>query len=182
MKSEIYRDLYNFEMEQRGHLIDAANIPIVAITVLGGGLITMMMGFPYRPGGLQLGFMISSGIAAAALTVAIWGVFRSFIGYEYERPASPHIWQKHYEGLVKHYASKVNAAARADAEFERAFNARLADATDTNRANNRRRGNAIAMANISGAIALAALAFAGIFYVVATHGEKPPIHEIRIVS
>jgi hypothetical protein len=181
MNSEIYRDLYNFEMEQRGHLIDAVNVPIIAITVLGSALATMLLSFPYQPGMLQLGFAVFSGVAGAGLVVAITAVFRSFIGYEYERPASPHIWQAHFDKLLVHYVGKADANALADAAFQRAFNSRLADATDTNRSNNRKRGNSIVLANICCAATLAALAAAGACFVIASIQQGALIHEVRIV-
>lgn len=176
MTPEINRDLYRIEMEQRWHLIEAATVPILAITVLASGLLAMVLGFPYSPGALSVSFLAFAGTAALGVALAIWAVFRAFIGYRYERPASPWSWQKYFDKLLAHYAGATGQLALATAALERAFHTRLADATCINRRNNKRRGNSIFIANLCCAGVLAALVASAICYVLATILQGPQLY------
>jgi hypothetical protein len=182
MTPEINRDLYRIEMEQRWHLVEAATVPILAITVLGSGLLAMMLGFPYSSGALTVMFLVSAGTAAFGVAFAIWAVFRAFIGYHYERPASPCSWQKYFGRLLVYHAGASERLKLATAALEDAFHSRLADATHTNRRNNKRRGSAICLANLCCAIVLAALVASAICYVVAIIVQSPSLSAPRIGS
>ena len=50
MEQEIYQKQYDFELEQRNSIASAANVPIVALTILGGALSTMIVDFQYSWG------------------------------------------------------------------------------------------------------------------------------------
>lgn len=176
MTPEINRDLYKIEMEQRAHLIEAAIVPILAITVLCSGLLAMLLGFPYATGALSVAFTAFAGTACVGVAVAIGAVFRAFIGYHYERPASPRNWQAYFDRLLAHYSGATGQLALAKAALERAFHTRLSDATYTNRRNNRRRGNSIFLANLCCAGILAALVASGICYALATIAQSPPLY------
>lgn len=179
MTPEINRDLYKIEMEQRAHLIEAAIVPILAITVLGSGLLAMLLGFPYTPGALTVLFVGFAGMAGMGVAVAIGAVFRAFIGYHYERPASPRSWQTYFDKLLAHYADATGQLALARAALERAFHARLSDATYINRRNNKRRGNSIFLANLCCAGILAALAASGICYALAAIAQSPLLYAVE---
>lgn len=181
MKSEIYRQLYDFEMAQRDHLIAAVNIPIIAITALGSALVAMALGFPYSRSIATALFVSCSATAAVALLVAIANAFRSILGYEYARTTSPKTWQKYYDSLLDLYAGRADQHQLADSAFERAFNQRLSEATDVNKGNNRLRGHRIILANLSTVIALSLLAVAGVSYVIASAAHKEHVYEVRIV-
>ncbi len=180
MTPEINRDLYRIEMEQRWHLVEAATVPILAITVLATGLLAMLLGFPYAPGTLSVMFLAFAGTAALGVALAIWAVFRVFIGYHYERPASPGSWQKYFDKLLAYHAGATGQLTLATAALERAFHARLADATCINRKNNQRRGHSIFFANLCCAGILAALAASAVCYVLATIMHNPPLYASRL--
>lgn len=180
MTPEINRDLYRIEMEQRWQLVEAAIVPILAITVLASSLLAMVLGFPFSPGALSVAFLVFTGAAVLGVALAIWAVFRAFIGYRYERPASPRNWQKYFDKLLAHYAGATGQLALATAALERAFHTRLADATCTNRRNNKRRGNSIFLANLCCAVVLAALVASAICYVLATIVQGEQLYASRI--
>jgi hypothetical protein len=176
MTPEINRDLYRIEMEQRWHLVEAATVPILAITVLASGLLAMLLGFPYSPGALSALFLAFAGTAALGVAIAIWSVFRAFLGYHYERPASPRSWQQYFDRLLAYHAGATGQLTLATAALERAFHTRLADATYINRKNNKRRGNSIFLANLCCAGVLAALAASALCYVLATVVHSPELY------
>lgn len=182
MTPEINRDLYKIEMEQRTHLIEAAIVPILAITVLCSGLLAMLLGFPYTADSLSVLFVAFAGAACVGVAVAIGAVFRAFIGYHYERPASPRSWQTYFDKLLAHYEGATGQLALARAALERAFHTRLSDATYINRRNNKRRGNSIFLANICCAGILAALVASGICYALAEIGQSTPLFAARLVQ
>ncbi|MEO8017118.1 MAG: hypothetical protein ABI769_04845 [Pseudomonadota bacterium] len=180
MTPEINRDLYKIEMEQRWHLIEAAIVPILAITVLSSGLLAMLLGFPYAGGALSAAFVGFAGMAGVGVAVAIGAVFRAFIGYHYERPASPRSWQTYFDTLLAHYAGVTGQLGLARAALERAFHTRLADATHANRRNNRRRSNSIFLANLSCAGILVALVASGVCYALAAIAQNSQLYAVRI--
>jgi hypothetical protein len=153
--SELYQRLYDFELTQREHFLAAVNIPIVAITVLAGSLATMVMSFNYEATGIAIWFSGVAVLALIGLGFAIICVFKSILGYEYERTTSPKIWADYADTLRRHYAQMPNGPDIAHEKLVEAFNERLNQAIEFNKQNNRRRGKWLYLANLSCAIVLA---------------------------
>jgi hypothetical protein len=181
MKSEIYRQLYDFELAQRDHLIAAANIPILAITGLGSALVAMVVGFPYSKSVQTNLFVLGAAIAALFLIIAIISVFRSILGYQYARTTSPKKWQDYYDVLLQRHLGKPNQVQLADSTFERSFNRQLGEATDQNKANNLRRSHYVIRANLCLVLALGCLGLTGLDFVFVSANHREIVHEVRVV-
>lgn len=183
MAHDVFKQSYDFELEQRNHLIDAVNVPILALTVLGGALVTMVMNFPYsehQPVG-RTAFLVVAVLASTALLIAVFAVFRALVGYWYEKIPSATKWNHHYEKLVSLYGGRSDGQELIAREFDNAVTVVYGKAADANAKINRKRGRWFFVANISVAIAATLLAVAGGLFTFASITEKVHIQEIRIV-
>lgn len=183
MRYEIYRQLYDFELAQRDHLISAVNIPMVVATILGSALGTMMMTFPYAKSAGSSGWAFCGLVLVGllALIAAIFALVRSLVGYEYARTASPKCWQEYFDKLVEMYSTFPEQPFLAQAGFDKRFHERLAEATDENSAQNRKRSDFLYKANLCCVVALIAVALAAVPYVFASVKYGDHVEQVRIV-
>ncbi len=186
MERDIYQKQYDFELEQRNSIASAANIPIVALTILGGALSTMIVDFKYSYGIFTYIFALISALALIAMIFSLTFVFKSFLGFSYQKiPTAPALAQ-HYKALkVWHKEAGENdedSTRLAKADFDEYFNSRLSKAAENNNVNNVKRGNFLHDATLSIAVALAFLASASPFYIYRKINSETVIHQVEIVK
>lgn len=182
MNSELYKDLYKFEWEQRTHLTSSVNIPIVAITALGTVTVTMATGYPYIKSTATYFFSVFLLVSAIALTLALFLVAASLLVAKYQRIPSPMKLRQHFNALCAWHLRNGSSREAAEEEFVDAFNVHLAAAAEENGNRNRLRGNYVFLASVSLSIALLSMAVAGALYVTGHIGAAQPVHEVRLVK
>jgi hypothetical protein len=188
VEKSIYQDLYEFETEQRSHLASTVNVPIVASTAIGSAAVTMALSYPYESSVRSSCFDLSLALTALSLGLAVFFVFRSLIGYEYERLPSalklraiyPAMRQAHLDIMGSN--KEAEATATAKLEFADALEQRYSEAADVNRANNQNRSRFIYSANVTLAVGTVLLASASAFYLYARITMPKEVHQVRIVG
>ena len=177
MDADLYKDLYEFELEQRAHLGSIVNIPIIASTALATAAVTMVLGFSYGDSCLTWAFAAAMAAFSAALAFAVYCIFSSLLSYEYMKLPKASDLRKHFLDLKAWHHDE--AAAKED--FRQYLNERYAEATDVNNINNQNRGNYIFRANIALAVGMILLAMAGAVYVPAHLMSGDAIYKVRVV-
>lgn len=136
MNSNFYRELYLFEWELRHRITSWLQIPIAALTVLGGGAIVLAQGFPYDDSARTMAFVLAILLALMSLGLAGYFVVRCLHGYEYAKlPRSSEIRE-----LLEKRREYLSACGESPDEAERYLedfiHRRMAEATDRNADNN----------------------------------------------
>jgi hypothetical protein len=101
MNSELYKELYKFEWDQRTHLISAVNIPIVVLTALGTVAVSMAIGYPYTESVEAWTFSGFLLISVVTLGVGLVFVIVSLLMSAYEKIPSPMRLRTHFEQLCQ---------------------------------------------------------------------------------
>lgn len=186
MEQEIYQKQYDFELEQRNNIASAANVPIVALTVLGGALSTMIVDFKYSWNLPTYTFTLISALALIAMVVSLVLVFRSFLGYSYQKiPTASALAQHHIALKIWHKGngeSDEDSIKLAKIDFDEYLNSRLSEAAENNSTNNLKRGNFLHDATLSVAIALAFLVLATPLYIYQKIASEAIVHQVEIVK
>lgn len=186
MEREIYQKQYDFELEQRNSVASASNIPIVALTIVGGALSTMIVDFKYLWCLSTYVFISLSFLALVTIVISMVFLFRSFIGYSYQKiPPAPALTKYYSELKNWHQQSCKNEEdpiGLAKVDFDEYFNERLSEAAENNGTNNLKRGNFLHDATLWVAIALALLIFAAPFYIYQKINREDTIHQVKIVE
>ncbi|WP_031437966.1 hypothetical protein [Methylobacter tundripaludum] len=186
MEREIYQKQYDFELEQRNSIASAANVPIVALTVVGGALSTMIVDFKYSWCISTYTFTSLSVLSLIAIVFSLVFIFRSFLGYTYQKiPTSSALAQ--YEKELKEWHTQnsgnhEDSIRLAKIDFDEYFENKLSEAVENNGANNLKRGNFLHNATLSVAIALAFLVLAAPFYIYQKINREDTIHQVEIVK
>jgi len=186
MDRDLFRQQYDFELEQRNSLSSATNSPIVAITVVASATSVVLLDYQYKSVFQTYLFVGLVCLDLLSITFAVWCLFRSFWNYEYQKiPSSPAL-KKHYDELLGWHQGQVGAAEdpkeHADADFLSYLNSRLAEASDWNGQNNIVRGNYLHLATAGVAIAVAMLLPAGLIYVYNKATADNKIHQVHLVN
>ena len=106
MDMEIYRKQYDFEMEQRNGIASATNIPIVALTIIGGALSSVVIGYKFSNTLSSNVFLLTTSLSALCILWTVYYVARSFIGYVYQKiPPSKQLTAYYVELKGWHIAS-----------------------------------------------------------------------------
>ena len=186
MDSNLFLKQYDFELEQRNSLASAINIPIVALTALGGALGSIAASYKY---GSNISTYIFIGLVALALIsllVALYQTFRSFAGYVYEKIPSTIQLSAHYENLklwhLEQGLSEDLAVVEATKDFQNYLNTAIAEATDVNSKNNISRGNYLHGAVTTIAFTFVFLLMSSSLYLYQTATQDEKVHQIKIVK
>jgi hypothetical protein len=182
LKQEIYKEHYQFEWDHRSHLAAAINLPIAGITVVGGAVAAMVLGFSFSKGTLTSCFVVLAALTAVSLLASVVFLFRSILGYQYQRIATPRKLKEHYDSLSSWHATYGKGLENVEAEFEANFNERLAEAAEVNAANNIRKSAFLHWANLSVAIALSLATVTCVLYLVDTLNRTAPAYSVKIVE
>lgn len=181
MDSDLYKELYRFEWEQRSHLISAVNIPIVAITALATVLATIAMGYPYASSPNATIFVTCITISIVLLFVALILVLWSLLNVEYKKIPSPILLRQHHKKLTAWYLRHGKTIEDAENDFQDSFNDQLALAAEQNGKRNRLRGNCIFLASVFIGLSLLPSGVAGALYVSASIGAPDKTYNVHIV-
>lgn len=186
MDREIYQKQYDFELEQRNAIASSTNTPVVSITVIGGALSSMVLSFHYSNGLITYGFIAFVMLSGISSIAALVYIFKSIIGYTYQKIPTPADLYKHYNELVKWHKKNGTKEAQVMNEVKKDFNkyleSRLSEAAENNGNNNIKRGNYIHDATVSIAIALAFLVVAAPFYIYSKAATSANIYKIEVVK
>lgn len=158
----LHKELYFSEWERKEKLASSANLPVALLTVLAGGVVFLIQTFPYAGNLAMVLFVVLAGSSAASQMAGIYFLVRSLYGYWYEQIPSPEKLQAYFVELKQYHESLGNTAEQAQQDFDEYLQARLAEATAANRANNTRTAGALHKA--TGSIVFA-LIFAGLSFV-----------------
>lgn len=143
MKSQLYKELYDYELITREKYITASQVPILLLTALAGAIgyaVSTVLKFS----SLYMFF----GIALLVLSVALFCIascylYRTVKHYDYER--LPHAktlqayvvdslmpWAEEQVGHLKEKDIDISAEELADIELEKYVNTLFADIAETN--------------------------------------------------
>lgn len=172
MKTDLYKEHYQFEWDHRSHLTSAINIPIAVATVLGGAITVMAQKYPYSSLIESYAFIATISIATLCIAIAIFFLFYSFHGYEYKRIPTPLKLQSHYNELLEWHNKYSNGKKSADSKFEEYFNLRMGEATEINAHNNKNKSAYLYRCHTSLAIAVVFIAISSIPFLLATIKDK----------
>lgn len=186
MDRDLFRQQYDFELEQRNSIASATNIPIVAITVLASATSVVLLDFPYKSTYQCYAFLMFASLALVSIAIAVWCLFRSFWNYEYQKLPSSTALKQHYDALFTWHqragATAKDAKERADADFSDYLDSRLAEAGDWNGQNNIVRGNYLHLATAAVAIAVTMLLPAGLLYAYNKAAADDKIYQVKLVN
>lgn len=162
MNLSLHKELYFFEWERKEKLESSANLPVALLTALASGVLLLFRTFPYNSDLSTVLFIALAGCSTASLVVSVFFLVRSLYGFWYEQIPSSDKLQAYFEELKKYHASLNNSPALAQADFDEYLQARLAEATAANRANNTCTAGALHKA--TGSIVFS-LIFAGVSFI-----------------
>lgn len=186
MDRDLFRQQYDFELEQRNSIAAATNIPIVAITVVASATSVVLLDYQYKSIFQTYLFVVFVCLALLSIVISVWYLFRSFWNYEYQKLPSTSALKKHYDELLDWHHSQScslkDAKERADTDFSSYLNSRLAEASDWNGQNNIVRGNYLHMATAGVAIAVAMLLPAGLIYAYNKAADDDKIYQVHLVN
>ncbi|MDR3411882.1 MAG: hypothetical protein P4L87_13220 [Formivibrio sp.] len=186
MDSDLFRQQYDFELEQRNSIAAATNIPIVAITVVASATSAVLLDYQYKSVFQSYVFLIFASFALIAIVVAISYLFCSFWNYEYQKLPNSTALKQHFEALFTWHSgeglTQEDAKKFAVIDFEDYVNQRLAEAGDWNGQNNIIRGNYLHRATAAVAVAVVMLIPAGLIYAHNKATADDKIYQVRLVS
>ena len=136
MDREIYQKQYDFELEQRNTIASSTNIPVVSITVVGGALSSMVLSFPYSNEISTYGFITFVALSGIFSIVALIYIFKSLIGYAYQKIPSPASLSDYHKGLIAWHndnrTEETQILDEANKEFNEYLETRLSEASENN--------------------------------------------------
>lgn len=182
MDLDFYRTQYEFELDQRSHLVATTNIPIAASTFLLGGLSTICVKFEYSHELSTYWFSLSAAAAAIALACSVYFIFRSLLGYEYEKLADPSELRKHHHDLIEWHVTRGEGREDADEEFRDYLTDRLSEASRNNSENNVTQGVYISKATLAIAFSVVFIASAGITFLSKSIDGNASPQKVEIVG
>lgn len=186
MDSGLFLKQYDFELEQRNSLASAINIPIVALTALGGALGSMAASYQYANDLFTYFFLAFVILALTSLLISLYQTFKSFAGYVYEKIPSTTKLSAHYEELKKWYEEQGTDEKAieqlATADFQTFLNDSVAKATDVNSQNNITRGNYLHGAITTIAFTFVFLLLSSSLYLYQKATSTEQIHQVKIVK
>ena len=182
METDLYRKQYDFELDQRAHLGSSANIPITAATFLFGGIAALAMNYDHDTGRLTALFIVLLGGALASLSVAIYFIFRSFLGYVYKKLPSMSELREHHDELIKWHQTAISTEEAANRDFEDYLRDRLVEAADRNGANNVARSAFIYRATLSIAISVVFICFSSLIFLYQGIDSRSDPQRVQVVG
>lgn len=182
MKSDIYKDHYQFEWDHRSHITSALNVPIAVATVIGGAITVMAQKFPYSNEVITWFFVPLPSLGAISIIVSAVFLFKAFHGYQYQRIPTPQTLRNYYDKLVEWHNQYGNGKADADKEFDDYFHKRMAEATEINARNNKAKSAYLYRTNTSLAVSLLFVAIASVPFLIKTVAAGEKIQLVKIVE
>ena len=143
MNLDLHKELYFFEWERKEQLAGSANLPVVILTVLAGGVLYLVQAFPYEKGWIGTGFVLLAGASLVAQAFAICYLIRSLHGCWYEQIPSSDKLQSYFQELKKYHAEIKSSEGEVQRDFDDYLQGRLAEATVANRRNNTQTAGAL---------------------------------------
>ncbi|EKD98434.1 MAG: hypothetical protein ACD_23C00433G0001 [uncultured bacterium] len=186
MDRELYQRQYDFELEQRNSIASSTNTPVVSITIIGGALSSMILAFPYTKEIITFGFILCALLSAISSIVALVYIFKSIIGYSYQKIPSFAALVEYFEKLKnwhrKNGADAEQITQESKKDFYAYFEARLSEAADHNGNNNLRRGNYIHDSTVAIGFALAFMGMCSLFFIYAKSNGVENTHRVEVVN
>ena len=144
MKDEIFKQAYDFEVDQMRHLDSKVNVPIIGVTAVGGALASILSQFNYGSDWITYLFVVFTALTTMMLIITIFLIFRSLsFFYHYNALASKRL----FNFYAKENATEENASCTKDF-LDAAVITLLVDATDRNRLINNDRARYLALATL----------------------------------
>lgn len=167
MKSDLYKERYDFEWNHRTHLLEMTNVLIAVAAIVGSGLVFEVKTFEYTSW-LFCWFLVLSIGSALALAASVYFIARSIVGYGYSHIATPKQLEE-YESQLGQWCSE-NGLPPDDVaiHLQRFIDERIAEAVEVNVANNRRKSAYAQKSIISVCLSFGFLFFATVPYLAAT--------------
>lgn len=180
MHIEFYRSQYDFEFDQRTHLGSSVNIPVTAATFLFGGLAALSMRFDFTCELSTFFFSAAAVGASISLVMTIYFIFRSLLGYEYEKLPAPSALRSHHQSLIDWHLQHNSTREAAEVDFQEYLSSKLSQAAERNSENNINRGSYIYMATFSIAVSVVLILIAAsvFLYENVDSGNSPQKVEI----
>jgi hypothetical protein len=186
MDSGIFQKQYDFEMTRKNTLSSSLNIPIVALTVLGGAASSMILKYEYSYNISTYIFIAVVSISICFSAYALILAFKSQVGYWHHKIPSSGTLSNYYKDLITWYvaegSSEEEARVQAESDFDDYLNRKLSEASDANGENNLKRGAYLNEANVKIAIALLFLALSSPFFIYANLTKNESPSKIEIVN
>lgn len=186
MDMEIYRKQYDFEMEQRNGIASATNIPIVALTIIGGALSSVVIGYKFDQTIQSYIFLVTVCLCALSMLWTVYYVARSFIGYVYQKIPPSKELGTFFKSLKDWYILKgeteEGSLKLAQADFDEYLKERFSEASERNGNNNIMRGNYLHGSTVAVAISFLLLAIASPFYIYQKVSSEKQVYEVKIIE
>jgi hypothetical protein len=186
MDREIYQKQYDFELDQRNSIASAINIPMMAITILGGALSATILGFSYSANLTTYAFCFLVGISLISMSYSLLCVFKSFLGYSYQKLPQSSLIAKHYKTLIDWHRNEGKSQNEAEVEAKKDFhdyiNLRLSEAAEHNGNNNITRGNYLHKSTMWVAVSVFFIFLTSLVFVHNKLENKNKTYDVKIVN
>ena len=179
MKTDFFKDAYDFELTLREKLVAMLATPLTVMTLLSGVFVFLVQRFKPSAEKFELLFAAALSGFALSLVVAVYHIFRGTVGYRYKCVAAGDDLKNWYDSLLRHYAGNQ---ALADAAFDAGIVSRYIEATRANAKNNQSKIAHVAIANRAIACALAFAVFSGIPYFISSYSKPEKPIRVEIVK
>ena len=186
MDMEIYRKQYDFEMEQRNSIASATNIPIVALTIIGGALSSVVIGFKFNSDIQTYLFITIVSLCALSILWTVYYIARSFIGYVYQKIPPSKELADYFKSLKDWHISqgetneKFNELAKID--FDEYLKNSFSEASERNGNNNIMRGNYLHGSTVAVSVSFVLLTCASPLYIYQKVNSEKHIYEVKIIE
>jgi len=182
MDTDLYRKQYDFELDQRAHLGSSVNIPITAATFLFGSVVALTMSHRHAVDALSVTFGALVGLALVFLALAIYFIFRSLLGYTYEKLQPLSLLRAHHGQLVVWHQSNGSTEEAANADFDAFLRERISDAADRNDANNIARSDYVYRATFSISLGAIFICSSSLFFLHQSLDSRVEPTQVRVVG
>lgn len=183
----LYEKQYEFELEQRNTFSPKANIPIVAITVVGTANSTMIVGFTYSwTNSYTLYFSFLMVFSALSILLSLYFLIKCMLFRVYEKLPTPDTLEVYRQDILEFYKEEQtdeNAVEDlVEKEMKDLINEKYREAVILNSETNIDRGNLLDVSTLFVAVALLLTIFATPLYLYGKAAAPAQIHEIKIHS
>ncbi|MDN3390877.1 hypothetical protein [Pseudoalteromonas sp. APC 3691] len=186
MDMEIYRKQYDFEMEQRNGIASATNIPIVALTIIGGALSSVVIGFKFNSNIQTYLFITFVSLCALSKLWTVYYIARSFIGYVYQKIPPSKELADYFKSLRDWHKEKGETDDKsnelAQTDFDEYLKNRFSEASERNGNNNIMRGNYLHGSTVAVSVSFVLLACASPLYIYQKVTSGVQIYEVKIIE
>lgn len=182
METDLYRKQYDFELDQRAHLGTTANIPIAAATFLFGGIAALTMNYERDLSTLAMLFVAMLAVALASLSVAIYFIFRSFLGYTYKKLPPMAELRAYHDELLEWHQKANSTEEAANRDFDDYLRDRLVEAADKNGFNNVTRSAYIYRSTLSIAVSVVFICFSSLIFMYQGLDSRSEPQRVQVVG